>query len=405
MRYLVFDLQCYYDHGHWIQSAVLFKDVLNQTGSNVKCYFPKHAANFVLDQEMFASKFISEIEFGLPSWQPYRTYLSEAAEISSIRSLKEALKSPTAAAKYSVKAIPRFTLYSAKQFKSKKHLVKVLAQIQEIDGANVVVPTADNFAANVVLLKNLIKLGAAQINLRFVNSEPVGVRKWIKFLRRNRRFLAKIKIGVENEILREMFENAKLNSFLVPYPPKNSSKITLQESSRNLRLAFLGAPRETKGYNSLPKISEMLFDANENNIFVAQLIDPNDEVSMKLNSWDNFKALPKNLDRKDFVWELSQADALILPYERQAYKNTSSALLMEAADYGTPCIVPSGTGLASEVARNRIGWVYENDQELFEILVSLSTNKSLIIEKQNQILEYNKRRRSLVIRWAHFRHE
>ena len=122
---------------------------------------------------------------------------------------------------------------------------------------------------------------------------------------------------------------------------------------------------------------------------VAQTLGPGDAIHEELQTMPNCRTLPPTLERSSFAHELSQTTILLLPYDVEVYKETSSAMLMEASDHGVPCLVPAGTGLQRDVERFGIGWTYKSTTEFMEIIGKLASDRSSTSVARQGVQQFN----------------
>ncbi|MBX9791783.1 MAG: glycosyltransferase [Pirellulales bacterium] len=130
-----------------------------------------------------------------------------------------------------------------------------------------------------------------------------------------------------------------------------------------LRLTFLGAPRDDKGFHWLPLLARRLWqdqrlrDQVELH-FQASIASPsiNPKSVAALRRLRRYPAkFVRLIGRKgpllaeQYYVSLSQADVVLFPYEPSRYRAATSGTLTEALAAGKPCVVPAGTWLADQV--------------------------------------------------------
>jgi hypothetical protein len=260
-------------------------------------------------------------------------------------------------------------------------------------GRSYVFPTADNYGATYPSVSKLLNAGAKMIYLRFVNSEPEGVSAWLRAFREGTLDLGRVSIAVENDEMLSAFHSAGLDPIVCPYPwnpdVRDIGKIKGGDSEDILKIAILGAPRASKGYKDIPDYARLLMRHKDTFSLVAQTLGPGDAIHEELQTMPNCRTLPPTLERSSFAHELSQTTILLLPYDVEVYKETSSAMLMEASDHGVPCLVPAGTGLQRDVERFGIGWTYKSTTEFMEIIGKLASDRSSTSVARQGVQQFN----------------
>ncbi len=283
-----------------------------------------------------------------------------------------------------------------------------IAQMISDSGTRLVVfPTADNFGTNFPIVRDIASLpntSGVNMLLRFVNSEELGIRRWIREFDKNRGILNRLHVAVETETLRREFPPWMRDDIKVIHYPGSAdtfrSTSPVGESKRleepGLRLGMLGAPTGSKGYLRIPAIVEAL-DASELDFrFVAQCFD--DEIAALLENHPRCQPLPAILAANDLQSRLAQLDALVLPYSSAGYNVTFSAMVYEAMDQRIPVIVPANTSLGQEVGRFGIGVTFEAVGEIgTQVRRLLDPQFSCEIAKN--IDEFNARRLAAARDW------
>lgn len=385
-------------------------------GKNVipKIVFPQNVAKFSFQDEKYLILASDRISYSFPDSKPLllgwqQNAVNLIVKISSrfVKIRSRSLFALTVKLLIFVLLTP-FEIVRAKiisNFQSRK-AVSAVKDMTDISETIFVIPTADNFVTNFSLVKKLLKLEAKQICIRFVNSESHGVEMWIKAISSGRLDLSRIRISVENIKMVEAFAHAGIYPTVVPYPSNETrTKPDFVEEHLNkvaLTIGVLGAPRDSKGYRELPRLLSLISNSCPGYSFVVQSMGDGDETHNLLRNMDQCTLLPQILTRDEIEFELSRLDILFLPYDKNIYKDTSSAMLMESSELGIPCIVPAGTGLAEDVNNFQLGWVFDSDKTLLKVLQTIQADRSVLINAINKIQKFNKYRQNQTNIWLGF---
>jgi len=395
--FVLVDTQCYYDHGHWVHSVISFSKLIGSTGCEVSMVFPKKVKRFRLQDNNYLDQVNANTHFFLPNSKPMMFSLKQAAVRSVVSSFpkREPWSILTKSTLALLNALSPLLLVATRvpvSLKAKMAARRLVGLAEPME-RSYVFPTADNYRATYPSVSKLLKAGAKMIYLRFVNSEPEGVGAWLRAFREGTLDLRRVSIAVENHEMLAAFHSAGLDPIVCPYPWNPDIIRDEGKGAKNaedtLKIALLGAPRASKGYLDLPDYARLLMRHKNTFSLVAQTLGPGDAIHEELQTMPNCRTLPPRLDRSSFEHELSQTAILLLPYDVEVYKETSSAMLMEASDHDVPCMVPAGTGLQRDVERFGIGWTYNSTKELLEIISNLANDPSSITAAREGVQQFN----------------
>jgi glycosyltransferase involved in cell wall biosynthesis len=121
-------------------------------------------------------------------------------------------------------------------------------------------------------------------------------------------------------------------------------------------IVFPGAGRADKGFFSILQILQIFYHkypdkqlkviAQPINITEA-MADANQVAYLsQLNAVPNFTLLPHKISEQQMLENYAQADAVVLPYDRETYALRGSAILQESISYGLSLITYDNTGFA-----------------------------------------------------------
>lgn len=180
----------------------------------------------------------------------------------------------------------------------------------------------------------------------------------------------------------EYLSNTGLELVVLPVPVELPSdpeiRLGRREDSQRLRISYLGAARNDKGFAELPSIVETVLNSefashvefciqasvsgagyleNECRLAIQELrrIQSSQESGV-------VRLLEKPLDKLEYKALLAESDLILLPYTGLSYMVQTSGILIEAAVYQTPCIVPKGTWLEDELAVTGGGAAFDPDE-------------------------------------------
>jgi hypothetical protein len=150
------------------------------------------------------------------------------------------------------------------------------------------------------------------------------------------------------------------------------------EAGKRLRISYLGAARSDKGFAELPGIVETVlnsefaskveFSIQASTSGAGYLDNVCRQAMEKLKRIQSSEGgevvvlLEKSLNESQYKALLTQADLIMLPYTGRSYKAQTSGILIEAAVYQVPCIVPKGTWLEDELSITGGGIAFDPDE-------------------------------------------
>jgi hypothetical protein len=180
----------------------------------------------------------------------------------------------------------------------------------------------------------------------------------------------------------EYLANTGLQLAVLPVPVElpcaDLTKLGRPEPGKRLRISYLGAARNDKGFAELPGIVETVFNSE----FASQVefciqasasgagyLDKVCRQAMEelkriqsSKGRDVVLLLEKSLNESEYKTLLIEADLILLPYTGRSYMAQTSGILIEAAVYQVPCIVPKGTWLEDELAITGGGVAFDPDE-------------------------------------------
>jgi glycosyltransferase involved in cell wall biosynthesis len=145
---------------------------------------------------------------------------------------------------------------------------------------------------------------------------------------------------------------------LPPLPPR----------SGDLRLGIFGELRRDKGSGAVPGLIRHLLQALPDSRFVVQFhphaVDAEgfEALYSPLEAEPRVELVRRPLSDEAMTELVRGVDMVLLPYEREAYRQNVSGVFALAAGQGVPCIAPDGTWMAEQIRNGHApGAVYAGD--------------------------------------------
>lgn len=262
-------------------------------------------------------------------------------------------------------------------------------------------------------LINESKYAAGKIVVVFPTAEPVGIELVRSLLSGSKggNFLFKFRmvggesrgfLSSENELERLVklvnlfpnqiqvgFETNGYKDFLLskgflsqnlmwsPWPPIIKTEVKKIKARNSFVLGFLGNAKARKGFSHIPEILRSYEKINPNfKAIIQPAIYPWEgyfNILKELTPLNNKVAYTDlNLDLKQLLLFVANADVLILPYDSTSYSINASGLLYHASDYDVPVITLTGVGFEAEVLEFNLGLVANSIQEIAQQINSLN---------------------------------
>lgn len=154
-----------------------------------------------------------------------------------------------------------------------------------------------------------------------------------------------------------------------------------------LRLAYLGEARDEKGFPWLPDLIERLKSKYvstgkvrfilQANVSAPQYNPKSAAILPRLTQYSEqhvrLVGLDAPLSPEDYYQLLSEADIVLLPYDRDRYRACSSGTLAEAMASGRPVVVPADSWMSSQLGPGT-GETFEDRESFFAAVERLIEN-------------------------------
>lgn len=241
----------------------------------------------------------------------------------------------------------------------------------------IVFPTFCPFAMRAIKFLNFMKI-EIKIFIRLTNTaERRGIASKHNLLN-NSVFQAinlnslKIKFGVETQAFRDF--NVSLYRTKFHLSPIPSREIPKKEFVKNQKLvvSFLGYPTADKGQEHiLPIIQEV--GKLRKDIFWQVQIPENNILKNQLNKLNlEIEILEGKISQPRLEEALSVSSVICLPYNIEAFKFNSSAMMYNASDYLVPILTFEGSAFAKDVIEFSCGLALKDRLDLISVLNSIN---------------------------------
>ncbi len=158
-------------------------------------------------------------------------------------------------------------------------------------------------------------------------------------------------------------------TYVTPYP-ETSEQVPFPERDE-FQVACVGSARLDKGFMSLGEIARGLKSPSDSRSIslVTQMMpsrgnDNVDHYTCQLYATNGVTLLGSTLTTTEIEGLYRNSNLVLLPYASDVYKYRGSAVLMEAASVGRPCVTLSGTAFAVQVEYYGLGTVVDSINDI-----------------------------------------
>jgi hypothetical protein len=212
----------------------------------------------------------------------------------------------------------------------------------------------------------------------------------IDFIEASKKFNhVKVRFGIETDAYMDTIRKDKTDSrYFTSKFPSAPRKYHSKEHESKITISFLGYPTRHKGQQHILPIIEKVSLQNPNVKWQLQTRD-NDSILGELSKLKNLDVniLPGKISEQMMISALKSSTVICLPYDVDAFKLNSSAMMYQASDYLLPIFTFSGSAFATDVERFKCGRVAQDEEHLIEILADL--NHIQISNWVNGCINYN----------------
>jgi glycosyltransferase involved in cell wall biosynthesis len=188
----------------------------------------------------------------------------------------------------------------------------------------------------------------------------------------------RISIGAFESFLLDDFSRHIARSKMRILPVPYDQRMSLMDKKELKRIGFFGDQRPEKGGHLISKIAQLAVSSGINVVIQNSKSGSRESISTDGITMLGF------ID--DLSLEISKCDLVILPYDPNQYTNRGSGILWEALAAGVPVIVPSGTGLESNIGGGGgLSFVEYTAENIFQTILSAKTHYSLLLNQAQSI--------------------
>jgi len=241
----------------------------------------------------------------------------------------------------------------------------------------IIFPTFCPFAMQAIKFLNFMKI-EIKIFARLTNTaERRGVARTHNFLEISLKYVQNItslktKFGVETQALRGYSTKLYKDKFyLSPIPSINMPKKEFIKDQK-LIVSFLGYPTVDHGQEHILPIIQSVGKVRKDIKWQVQIVKDS-LLKNQLNKLNlDIEILEGKISQPQFEQALRISSVICLPYNVQAFKFNSSAMMYNSCDYLVPILTFSGSAFASDVTEFSCGKALKNRSDMISTLSSIT---------------------------------
>ena len=361
-KFLVVDFGASLKHTHHKQSIFAFSTLLKKEDINFDVWIP--IGSEIENTDVKLSRIL------LPGTHPCQL---------SIRKLNTWLpatlgKLNNTAAKYKIKFILFTLLYITALY------FNILFKMRyKNDKISIIFTTTCPFSLKAICLMELFKI-KVNIHCRITNTAEVrGILADVITLDAFKEKVKKFKyvnvfFGFETNTLLNKNKGEIDSRLFISKFPSEQKKIIKEVISENFTISFLGFPTKNKGHNMIGSIIKKVGEKRPNYVWQVQLYQ-DDPLINELNNLNlNIKTLEGKISRELMIESLKNSTLICLPYDVDAFKYNSSAMMYESTDYLVPVITFYGSAFATDVDDFFCGVTVKDQDEMIDQMINLDSN-------------------------------
>jgi glycosyltransferase involved in cell wall biosynthesis len=360
-KFLIVDFGASLNHTHHKQSIFAFNTLLKKEDINFDIWIPFGSEIENMDIKM--NRIL------LPGTHPCQL---------SIRKLSTWLpatlgKLNNLAVKYRIKFILFILLYITAFY-----FYVLLKMRYKNEKISIIFTTTCPFALMTIRLMELFR---TKVNVHCRITNTAEIRGVLADLMNLDAFKEKVKnfkyvdifFGFETKALLNKNESNIDSRFSISKFPSEQIKHVKEVVSENFTISFLGFPTRNKGHNMIGSIIKKVGEKRPNYEWQVQLYQ-DDPLIHELNNLNlNIKILEGKISRELMVESLKNSTLICLPYDVDAFKYNSSAMMYESTDYLVPVITFYGSAFATDVDDFFCGVTVKNKDEMIDQLINLDS--------------------------------
>lgn len=180
--------------------------------------------------------------------------------------------------------------------------------------------------------------------------------------------------GFETKALLNKNKNETDSRLFISKFPSEQKKLIKEMNSENFTISFLGFPTRNKGHDRIGSIIKKVGEKRPNYLWQVQLYQ-DDPLIHELNELNlSIKILEGKISRELMIDSLKNSTLICLPYDVDAFKYNSSAMMYESTDYLVPVITFCGSAFATDVDDFSCGVTVKDQDEMINKMINLDSN-------------------------------
>jgi len=159
---------------------------------------------------------------------------------------------------------------------------------------------------------------------------------------------------------KDFFKSTNIAIFPTPFFSENQKIEEKKYIKNKLNILCPGQFRKEKFGTNL----DYFLKFNKNNDFILNISEKYQSSNYGKFKLKKFK---ENLNKKSYLYNLSNTNVIILPYDEQEYKSRTSGVFFEAINYTKIVFVTRNTWVANELKKNDLSELIIKDWRKFDI--------------------------------------
>ena len=361
-KFLIVDFGASLKHTHHKQSIFAFSTLLGAEDINFDVWIP--IGSEVENADVKMSRIL------LPGTHPcqlsirkFNTWLP--ATLGKLNNI---------AAKYRIKFILFTLLYI-----TALHFNLLFKLRYKNDRTSIIFTTTCPFSLRAIYLMELFKI-KVNVHCRITNTAEIrGILADVITLDTFKEKVKKFKyvnvfFGFETKALLIKNKGEIDSSLFISKFPSQQKNLVKEVVSENFTISFLGFPTRNKGHNIIGSIIKKVGEKCPNYVWQVQLYQ-DDPLIHELKNLDlNIKILEGKISRELMIESLKNTTLICLPYDVDAFKYNSSAMMYESTDYLVPVITFCGSAFAADVDDFFCGVTVRDQDEMVDQMINLDSN-------------------------------
>jgi len=359
-KFLIVDFGASLNHTHHKQSIFAFSTLLEREDIDFDVWIP--IGSEIENTDVKLRRIL------LPGTHPCQLRITKintwlSATLSKLHNI---------AVKYRIKFILSLLLYTTALY------FNLLFKIRcKNDKISIIFTTTCPFALRAIYLMELFRI-EVDIHCRITNTAEVrGVLADVITLDIFKEKVKKFKyvnvfFGFETKALLNRNETNSRN-FISKFPSEQK-RLVKDVIGENFTISFLGFPTRNKGHNKIGSIIKKVGEKRPNYLWQVQLYQ-DDPLIQELNELNlSVKILEGKISSELMIDSLKNSTLICLPYDVDAFKYNSSAMMYESTDYLVPVITFCGSAFATDVDDFSCGVTVKDQDEMINMMINMDSS-------------------------------